>query len=90
MRENKVTVQNYPGIHLHPADLFVRKAGQFKAEVSVSNGDLSVNGKSIMGVLLLAAEKGTVLTIRADGPDEDLAVAALVDLIDSKFGEEKK
>lgn len=90
MTERKVTVRNYPGIHAHPAVLFVKKAGTFRAEVTVSNGELSVNGKSIMGVLMLAAEMGTDLLIRADGPDEQEAVDALVELIESKFGEEGK
>jgi len=90
LTEQPVTVSNYPGIHLHPADLFVRKAAQYRSEVWVSNGELTVNGKSIMGVLLLAAETGTVLTIRAEGPDEQDAVSGLVDLVASKFGEEKK
>ncbi len=90
MIEKPVTVTNYPGIHLHPADLFVRKAAQFRAEVWISNGEITVNGKSIMGVLLLAAETGTVLTIRAEGPDEEDAVRDLVGLVESKFGEEKK
>lgn len=87
MIERQVTVRNYPGIHAHPAVLFVKKAGGFRSEVTVSNGELSVNGKSIMGVLMLAAEMGTNLTIRAVGPDEEDAVDALVRLIESKFAE---
>lgn len=87
MVERQVTVRNYPGIHLHPADLFVRKASKFKAEIQIFNGQLTVNGKSIMGVLMLAAETGTVLTLRATGVDEQEAVDALFELIDSKFGE---
>jgi phosphotransferase system HPr (HPr) family protein len=86
--EELVTVRNYPGIHAHPAVLFVKRASKFRSEVSVSNGAVTVNGKSIMGVLMLAAETGTVLTIRATGPDEGEAVSALVKLIDSKFEEE--
>ena len=88
MTERRVMVANYPGIHAHPAVLFVKKAGLFRSEVTVSNGDLSVNGKSIMGVLMLAAEQGTHLTIRAEGPDEREAVEALALLIESRFGEE--
>jgi phosphocarrier protein HPr len=85
--EEKVTVRNYPGIHAHPAVLFVKRASTFKSEVTVTNGPVTVNGKSIMGVLMLAAETGVVLTIRANGPDEGEAVSALVQLIESKFGE---
>jgi phosphocarrier protein HPr len=86
--EQQVEVRNYPGIHAHPAVLFVKKAGRFRSEIFVSNGPLTVNGKSIMGVLMLAAEIGTMLTIRAEGPDEAEAVEALVRLIESKFAEE--
>jgi phosphotransferase system HPr (HPr) family protein len=85
--EEQVTVRNYPGIHAHPAVLFVKRASLFKSEVKISNGSLTVNGKSIMGVLMLAAETGVVLTIRATGPDECEAVTALVRLVDSKFEE---
>ena len=87
MKEEQVTVRNYPGIHAHPAVLFVKRASLFKSEVSVSNGAVTVNGKSIMGVLMLAAETGIVLTIQAHGPDEREAVTALVKLVDSKFEE---
>lgn len=87
MTESQVRVANYPGIHAHPAGLFVKLASRFQAEIFVETGQLSVNGKSIMGVLMLAAEIGTVLTIRADGPDEDDAVRALVELVATRFGE---
>lgn len=87
MTEGEVTVRNYPGIHAHPAVLFVKKASLFRSEITVANGSLSVNGKSIMGVLMLAAETGTTLVIRAHGPDESDAVAALVRLVDLKFEE---
>jgi phosphocarrier protein HPr len=88
LKEQQVTVQNYPGIHAHPAVLLVKRAARFRSEITVGNGALTVNGKSIMGVLMLAAEMGTVLTIRAEGPDEADAVSALVRLIESKFAEE--
>jgi phosphocarrier protein HPr len=87
LTEGQVTVRNYPGIHAHPAVVFVKKASLFRSEVTVSNGSLTVNGKSIMGVLMLAAETGTSLTIRANGPDEGDAVHALVSLVESKFEE---
>jgi len=81
-------VRNHPGIHARPAALFVKKAGEFESEVFVALGDLSVNGKSIMGVMMLAAEAGAELTISATGPDEKKAVEALVELVASRFGEE--
>lgn len=90
MTEQQVTVRNYPGIHAHPAVLFVKKASAFRADVTVGNGQLWVNGKSIMGVLMLAAETGTNLSIRAEGPDEREAVVALVQLVESKFAEEAR
>jgi phosphocarrier protein HPr len=85
LTEKQVTVRNYPGIHAHPAVLFVKKAATFRSEVTVGNGSLWINGKSIMGVLMLAAETGTNLSIRAEGPDEREAVDALVQLVESKF-----
>jgi phosphotransferase system HPr (HPr) family protein len=83
-------VRNQPGIHARPAALFVKKAGEFDSEVFVTHGELEVNGKSIMGVMMLAAEAGTELLISASGPDEEEAVAALVRLVDSRFGEDKE
>lgn len=87
MTEKEVLVKNYPGIHAHPAGLFVKRASQFRAEIFVTKGEMSVNGKSIMGVLMLAAETGSRLVIRAEGPDEVEAVDSLVALVDSQFGE---
>lgn len=86
--EETVVVRNHPGIHARPAALFVKKAAEFRSEVFVSLGELRVNGKSIIGVMMLAAEEGAQLTISADGPDARDAVSALVHLIDSRFGEE--
>lgn len=87
MTEASVIVRNYPGIHAHPAGLFVKRASKFRSSIAVVSGDLTVNGKSIMGVLMLAAETGAKLVIRAEGPDEEEAVQALVELIESRFGE---
>lgn len=87
MTQSEVEVKNYPGIHAHPAGLFVKRASQFQSEILVTKGDMSVNGKSIMGVLMLAAETGSRLLIRAEGPDEKEAVDSLVELVDSRFGE---
>ena len=88
MIERSVIVRNQPGIHARPAAQFVKKAGEFRSEVFVSHGDLKVNGKSIMGVMMLAAEEGAKLLISATGPDEEAAVEALVHLIATRFGEE--
>jgi phosphocarrier protein HPr len=86
--EQSVIVRNQPGIHARPAAQFVKKASEFRSEIQVSNGDLTVNGKSIMGVMMLAAEEGATIRISVTGPDEDVALAALVHLIDSRFGED--
>ena len=87
MYETKVVVRNEPGIHARPAALLVQKAGTFKAQVFLATERLTVNAKSIMGVMMLAAETGVELTIRAEGADEQQAVEALKALVESGFGE---
>ncbi len=82
-----VVVRNDPGIHARPAAILVQKASTFKAQVFLTTERLTVNAKSIMGVMMLAAETGTELTIRAEGPDEQQAVTALKELVESGFGE---
>jgi phosphocarrier protein len=85
--EIKVVVCNVPGIHARPAALLVQRASLFKAELFLATRDLTVNAKSIMGVMMLAAETGTELTIRGEGVDEREAVEALRQLVESGFGE---
>jgi phosphocarrier protein len=68
--------------------LFVKLAARYRSHVVVSRDDLEVNGKSIMGVMMLAAEEGSTIVVRADGPDEAEAIAALTELVDGKFGGE--
>jgi len=75
-------------LDVRAAGLFVRVAGKFKSEIFVSRDDREVNGKSILGVIDLAAEAGSTIRVRAMGPDEEAAVAALRELVDGKFGEE--
>ena len=87
MYEAQVTVRNVPGIHARPAAQLVQKASLFKSEIFIATPELTVNGKSIMGVMMLAAETGTVLTVRAQGSDERQAVEALVALVESRFHE---
>lgn len=84
----RVRVPNRHGLHARPAAEFVKIASRFEAEVHVRKDDLEVNGKSIMGVMMLAAEPGSTLHIRASGDDGEEAVEALVKLIESGFGEE--
>ncbi len=87
MTERRVEVPNSLGVHARPAAQFVRLATSFASEVTVSKDSLSVNGKSIMGVMMLAAECGSMLTIRATGADEAQAVEALAQLVASGFDE---
>ena len=84
--ERTVEVQNRHGLHARPAAEFVKLASRFEAEVKVSKDDLEVNGKSIMGVLMLAAEPGAVLTLRADGADAEAAVGALEEYLRTDEG----
>lgn len=88
MTEQAVTVVNPLGLHARPAAQFVRVASGFAAHIELAKEGMSVNGKSIMGVMMLAAECGATLQIRADGPDEAAAVEALVALVARGFGEE--
>lgn len=83
-----VTVANAYGLHARPAAEFVKLAGKFESEILVSKDGLEVNGKSIMGVMMLAAEKGSTIQIRARGADARKAVEALVNLVADGFGEE--
>ena len=88
MIEEKVKIINKLGLHARPAALLVQKANKFKSEISLEKEGQRINGKSIMGIMMLAAEQGSSLIIRAEGEDENEAVQALVDLIQSKFEEE--
>jgi phosphocarrier protein HPr len=88
MKEMSVTIVNRLGMHARPAALFVKTADKFKAQVWVRKDDLEVNGKSIMGVMMLAAEPGSSLFIRANGPDEAAALEALAKLVADKFNED--
>ena len=82
-----MTIVNELGLHARPAAAFVKVAGRFKAEVTVGRDDLVVNGKSIMGVMTLAAEPGSELTIRAEGDDAQAAADALANLVAAGFYE---
>lgn len=84
----KVKIINELGLHARAATKFVQLAAAFPCEVSVEKGGNQVNGKSIMGVLMLVASKGTEITIRAAGDRAGEAVAALVQLVENRFGED--
>ena len=87
MAERSVQVLNKNGLHARPAAEIVKAAARFKSDITIVRDDLEVNGKSIMGVMMLAAECGSTLTLRATGPDEEAALGAIADLIAAKFGE---
>jgi phosphocarrier protein len=86
--EAELLIRNQLGLHARACALFVKTAARFASEVAVRRDDLEVNGKSIMGVMMLAAEEGSTIRVRAEGPDEREAVAALRELVDGKFGGE--
>ena len=87
MTERTVTIANRNGLHARPAAEIVKVAAKFKSDILLVRDDLEVNGKSIMGVMMLAAEYGSELVLRAEGPDESEAVGAIAKLIESRFGE---
>ena len=91
MTETKrsVEITNRLGLHARPAAEFVKLAARFEATVFVEKDGLEVNGKSIMGVMMLAAEQGSKITIRAVGQDSADAVAALASLVADGFGEQE-
>lgn len=87
MTEKNVTVTNPLGVHARPSAMIVQTASKFKSDVSLIKDGNLVNAKSMLGVMTLAAEMGSVVTVRADGPDEDKAVEALVKVFEMRFGE---
>ena len=88
MTTQAVTVVNLLGLHARAAARFVHLATRFESQIRVTRDTKVMDGKSIMGILLLAAARGTTITISADGRDEQDAVEALVKLVESGFGEE--
>ena len=88
MISRTVTVVNQLGLHARAAAKFVHLATRFESQIRVIRDAKVMDGKSIMGILLLAAARGTSLTISADGPDEMSALESLVELVESGFGEE--
>ena len=88
MTSRAVTVVNQLGMHARAAAKFVHLATRYEAQVTVARDQREMDGKSIMGILLLAAARGSTITISADGADERDAVAALVALVESGFGED--
>jgi phosphocarrier protein len=88
MQTRKFTIVNRLGLHARAAALLVKTAGRFSAEITIKKEDMEVNGKSIMGILLLAAPKGSNIHLLIEGADEELAMQQLAELIEGGFGEE--
>jgi phosphocarrier protein len=88
LTERSVEIRNRLGLHARAAARFVHTANRFRSRVTVSRGGRTMDGKSILGILLLAASQGTRLTVAAEGEDEQACVAALASLVESGFGEE--
>ena len=86
--EKEVTIVNRLGLHARPAAMFVRIASRHRAEIWVSKEGEEINGKSIMGLMMLAAGQGSKLCIRCDGPDADKAMEELEELVKAGFNED--
>ena len=87
MIAKEIEIKNKLGLHARAAAKLVHTAARFKASIKIKKGDEEVDGKSILGILLLAAGKGSIITVRAEGEDEADAVEASEKLIDAKFDE---
>ncbi len=87
--EKRFQIQNKLGLHARAASLFVQLAGKFDADITVSKDEQEVNGKSIMGILILAAPKGSEIVLKASGPQATEAVESLGVLINDKFEEDE-
>ena len=87
MIERQATIVNPLGMHARPAARLVKLAASFQSHIELVKDGLAINGKSIMGVMMLAAECGSTITIRAEGPDAEAALDALARLVAEGFGE---
>jgi len=88
MLNNEFLIINKLGLHARASALLVKTASQFKSEVKLKKESVEVNGKSIMGIMMLAAAKGTTVTLNVDGIDEEQAMQTIGELINNGFGEE--
>lgn len=88
MQSNNFTIKNRLGLHARAAAQLVQTANKFESEVTLIKEDIEVNGKSIMGILLLAAPMGTDIAVHVDGPDEVEGMQLIAELIEDGFGED--
>ena len=86
--EKEITIINRLGLHARPAAMFVRIASRYRSEIWVEKEGEQINGKSIMGLMMLAAGQGSKLMIRCEGPDADRAMEEIEDLINRRFNED--
>ncbi len=89
VKETFLTIRLKLGLHARPASLFVQEASRFKSVIKVSKDGFEINGKSVMGLMMLEASNGVKLKVTATGPDEAEAIAAMVSLFERGFGEEE-
>jgi len=89
MIERPITIKNKLGLHARAAVKFVNTANRFGADVRIEKDGGSIDGKSILGILTLAATQGSAIVLKIDGPDEEAAWKALAELIDQRFGEKE-
>jgi len=87
MAEREILIRNKLGLHARASAKFVATASKFASDITLIRDDIEVNGKSIMGIMMLAASKGTSLGVRAEGSDENEALDAICQLINERFGE---
>jgi phosphocarrier protein HPr len=87
MIEREVLIRNRAGLHTRPAATLVKLAAKFKSDFMIAKDSFEINGKSIIGVMTLAAEQGARLLLRFNGPDEEEAAAAILELFDRAFDE---
>ena len=88
MKEKKLKIVNKLGLHARPASLIVQTSMNFKSTIKIEKDEFSIDAKSIMGIMMLAASKGTELTFKIEGPDEQEAMDKIEELFNSGFGEE--
>lgn len=87
MTTKNIEIQNTVGLHARPATYFIQKANSYRSSIWVENSDRRANAKSLLGVLSLGISKGDIITVLADGPDEEVAVDGLVNLVMGGFNE---
>ena len=88
MIRKTIVVKNKLGLHARPCSMLVKEVSIYQSQIKIIKDDMEVNGKSIMGVMMLAAEQGSELEFVVDGADEDIVITKIIELFDQKFGEE--